>query len=985
MKKLIALFIAVSMILTIVPSVVATADNGVLTANEQSLNRVYGLGLMPHIARDQYAGEAQITRGELAWILQNIYSYIETTNSTDFTWQFYGNSALDNDVLKMPPVDSIPTFQDVNQSHWAFGLIETVAKAGIMNGVSATEFRPDDYITVEQLVKCIVALLGYEAKAQYYGGYPNGYMRVASELDILDGVNAYGVATNDTLVKLLDNSLETRLMSSDSLVGDGNDQYLVSQTTNETFLTGILGLGKAEGTMSDNSITGLLNDSIVETNEFVINNTLLKAESVVANTMYNFIGRDVECYYVKDAKSRKANQVVYAALTGKDTVTTIVPEDFISYSAGQFNYYNGEREDKVKVTDLFALIYNGKARTTYDASIFDIEQGSIKIIKAPKGSMDIVIIEDYETWYVAASDKDKQIIYNRFEGAGLSAICADDYNYITVYKADGTAGAITDIEAGMVIDVAANGDCVTIYINDASEALVIEALENVGGVDKYISGDRSFEVASVYANYDAGIKFKTGDEVTVYLNKFGKIAWAIYGVEETYKVGRILDLENRMEDMKTEAAFLIYDITDKTGVTYYANSKVVVSNSVGVETPYRDMTALVTYIKNLSDYRSIIRYQVNADKKITYIEFPILDGATYPMDKLTLIYDNVNDASIKYRNSNFGAKFIVDSTTQVICHFDPAKMDDMENYEVQTTSQAFENEKDYGESGDGVGKDVKAYVTKRGSKKAEYITYEGASQAAALTYTNSGTNFIVVKNCKNIYDTTEEAVVPSISGMSCKANASAKGAETTLKLRANATVTDLLGNSFNGTIEPGDIVFYGTDEEGYVTKLSVLWDENGVNPASSTGTLGAIAGSTGLNNTAAASGNTPAVLGNPFTLNGANEIKTYSFGAGPVAVFYGSLLNYNYGALELTTQDIQANGYTPGLANYRDSIWTTPTNSIYVTLSGKDNVQAFYGATASIAHLRPYSDYKETCTRVIVMSNYAQISKVIFINGSLER
>jgi hypothetical protein len=74
-------------------------------------------------------------------------------------------------------------FSDVDYTN--SGYADTVAGAGIMNGVGNGLFNPEGFVTYTQLIKAFVSFLGYDVKAQSMGGYPAGYMAVASTLGLV--------------------------------------------------------------------------------------------------------------------------------------------------------------------------------------------------------------------------------------------------------------------------------------------------------------------------------------------------------------------------------------------------------------------------------------------------------------------------------------------------------------------------------------------------------------------------------------------------------------------------------------------------------------------------------------------------------------------------------------------------------------------------------------------------------------------------------
>ena len=78
-------------------------------------------------------------------------------------------------------------FPDVPKEHWASGDIKLAELKKIMVGDENGEFHPEKAVTIEETIKVLVCLLGYEYFALIKGGYPDGYIEQAKELGLLDG------------------------------------------------------------------------------------------------------------------------------------------------------------------------------------------------------------------------------------------------------------------------------------------------------------------------------------------------------------------------------------------------------------------------------------------------------------------------------------------------------------------------------------------------------------------------------------------------------------------------------------------------------------------------------------------------------------------------------------------------------------------------------------------------------------------------------
>lgn len=81
-------------------------------------------------------------------------------------------------------------FTDVASNHWANPFICKAVELSFVSGYGDDKFGPSDNVTYEQAVTMIVRAIGGNDVAIEYGGYPNGYVFVASENGLLEGINA---------------------------------------------------------------------------------------------------------------------------------------------------------------------------------------------------------------------------------------------------------------------------------------------------------------------------------------------------------------------------------------------------------------------------------------------------------------------------------------------------------------------------------------------------------------------------------------------------------------------------------------------------------------------------------------------------------------------------------------------------------------------------------------------------------------------------
>ncbi|MBQ8588533.1 MAG: S-layer homology domain-containing protein, partial [Clostridia bacterium] len=172
-KRLISIILAVSMLGSLIA--VQAAEETETTAApvfadvsglpcEEAVNHLAGLGVINGRGDGTYAPGDSLSRAEMVAII------LRGFGSED--------------------IEDIEKFRDVPPSHWAYMYIETAYKMGIVNGVTETTFAPEGTVTYEQAVKMLVCAVNKGDKAEAEGGWPDGYIKIAEEMDVLQGIDA---------------------------------------------------------------------------------------------------------------------------------------------------------------------------------------------------------------------------------------------------------------------------------------------------------------------------------------------------------------------------------------------------------------------------------------------------------------------------------------------------------------------------------------------------------------------------------------------------------------------------------------------------------------------------------------------------------------------------------------------------------------------------------------------------------------------------
>lgn len=138
-------------------------------------------GLFTGDDQGNFNPNANITRAEFTVVICHLLG-------GEFEAQAFSNSA----------------FTDVPSGHWASKYIAWVADRGVIQGYGNGKFGPSDCVMYEQAVKMLLCAFSYEEAAIDAGGYPYGYISVAEDMNLLDGVTGnVGVAISRANIAVL--------------------------------------------------------------------------------------------------------------------------------------------------------------------------------------------------------------------------------------------------------------------------------------------------------------------------------------------------------------------------------------------------------------------------------------------------------------------------------------------------------------------------------------------------------------------------------------------------------------------------------------------------------------------------------------------------------------------------------------------------------------------------------------------------------------
>lgn len=712
-------------------------------------------------------------------------------------------------------------FTDVPKTHWAAGYVNYAANFGIIAGRGNGIFDPESPVSYEEIVKMVVAMLGYTPVANIKGGYPTGYLYVANSVaKITKGATGTtgDAAKRWVVARLVFNSLETKIMEPEKWSAS-DPEYIKGD---DTLLKDYLEVTKVEGVITDTFLAkadfqdkedqdvDLLISTIdgktkraLENDNISYNSMPGDTYTVDANGTYaeDYLGYTVVAY-VKDFDEGSDVLVAVAPKANKNTTLDVAFDDFEKDTVDntnskyiEFEYYaNVDDEDTTKgkiskKNDDFYVYENGKLNSTLntDTAIaayidkystdYDAEEGYIRFVDNDGDNYaDYLFVETINDEYVVDSITAKTFkIDDKINSKTITLDPTDDEKYVNFYR-NGVQVEFSSIKEGDTLSVAynkstlKNSNVVSVYISsEKAEGYVstASATKNEYKID-----------GTVYAKSSKYTEpIKRGDEGTFYLNYKGRVA---YKEAQTSKDGNYAFLlsVNTDDDFADGKSFTLRFMNEKgEWVDAKLYEKLAIYDEGGEQVAkYKDMDALEAGIEaNTNNWlavnageleldgakaQRVFKYTLNSNGDITKITLP-KNGLNE--DKFS--YEAFTDEAYKESSNRFaGIKYKggVDKNT-VVFNIDVDTdnvVDVTKKKEVSlATSTLFKDESKYtGIAYDYENDAYKCMVITNAGNKIDEESSLLVIQSAELTSNDDGDEYFAITGYKDGKEVTLESV-----------------------------------------------------------------------------------------------------------------------------------------------------------------------------------------------------------------------------------
>lgn len=150
------------------------------------------LGIISGYEDGSFRPDSEVTRAEAAAIVVRAIGW---TNDEDIV--NYRNE-MNKPSFHASGDVTVSKFDDYDTSHWANVYIQLGIDNGFISGFDDNTFRPEEKVTMAQLITMLTSAVGYDTYAQASGGYPNGYLMWAASMGITEGLGSFDNNKNAT-------------------------------------------------------------------------------------------------------------------------------------------------------------------------------------------------------------------------------------------------------------------------------------------------------------------------------------------------------------------------------------------------------------------------------------------------------------------------------------------------------------------------------------------------------------------------------------------------------------------------------------------------------------------------------------------------------------------------------------------------------------------------------------------------------------------
>lgn len=730
------------------------------TDYEAAVNVLSELDIVRGYEDKTFRPEGELSRGEFAAMIVRL---------------------VDTSVYTIPQEQ---IFSDVSKKHWAFEYVNAGYSIGYFSGYGDGTFAPDAKITFAEAVKAMVTMLGFERVAEARGGYPYGYIKVANDEELLDGISAAEThtATRGDVALLIYNCLDAPMLVQTSFGGDSQD---FAKDPDRTILTEGLDCKKYEGIVTSTPVTGIY--TLPEANKDMV--TVGTEKFYIGKSgVDKYLGYELAVYATEKGNKKT---VIFFEVSDQNEIITLDADDIDpATNLKQVIYEDGDKLRTVNIGGAQTVI-NGKCETFSSSADLKPASGALTLLdNNADGTIDVVFVKEYSHYVVSMVDAANMEIYDEYGKSPIRLKPNGSEIDYTIYR-NGTLGKFKNIAVGSVLSVLQSRDGSYIEINIVTTPVRGEVI-GIEDDSSYTIGEGTYKRSADLPDSEL---IELGFSGTFYLD-----------IE-----GRIIRIEAESA-MKNNYCYLL-SAKLKTGLESILQLKVLnakgevtaydAANKINVDGVQKSHSEVLTILGGAGSItQQPLRYELNSEGKISAIEIPQL---TYPKTEDVLFRTGTRMFGYNVADT----AFLIDDKTTTIFRV-PTTTGSDEDYMVINVSN----------------------LINRGEYTVAAYEVEDVTAGCAVVYVESGTIEFEVDASENLCVLSQISAVINDDGDKCtKLEFWQSGKKSKIIANNDADVLqvdvsvspNLQTNIAMTDLHPGDLFYYREDVQGNAQLIARIY------------------------------------------------------------------------------------------------------------------------------------------------------------------
>lgn len=634
-------------------------------------------------------------------------------------------------------------YTDVPMDHWGLSAINVLTERGILCGYNG-RFNPDEPVTIEQAVKVFANALGYKVDTEF--PMTNDYKISKLRNNLLVGVNT----SSNTLVfgdavTMIYNALCENVMTP-YIISEG---YFVSDA-DQTLLEVIYDIYTVKGVVTE--VCGVSIDAKASGDIETIRIGDERFDSELEENLNQYLGREVLAFYFKNDEAGIKDIILMfnkhdaskEIIIDIDDLSGINPElRRISYSDAKSG-----RAKSVSYSPKTVAIKNGKNVTAKLAeSVKSLTKGTIELVWSDSHSA--LIIREYYNVATAFINSDIMQVYDEFNKDYTTDFMPQEGVYKRIWNSDGKRMNFSEIAVGDIISVYASEEYIDAYVSKKTLSGKVTNVKTEGSKKFLMVDSVYYEIDTDFSSLAKGKSIKSGKDVTLYYDVWGKIANVADISIDDFSYGYIVNSKIESDGFSEKLKLRILTINNKLEV-FEAVERMRIDGKTEDDGQKQQES-----LKNFNGRADnlVVRYKLNDKGLIAEIDTP------YPSDKedknktLTRSYTK---ASTRYSTNSMNMGPLVLLGTDTVYFNVPsdeniAKAKDSDYLRIDKS--VFVNSTDY---------NVEAYQIDEESGLTDVLlAFDHFSSSEGKTQTSS---LFLVESLITRYD-EEKGAVTAIAGM----------------------------------------------------------------------------------------------------------------------------------------------------------------------------------------------------------------------------